>query len=115
MWARFGSVISATAKTNLDKLKEAILLQAELLELKANPDRAAKGAIIEAKLERGHGSVATVLVESGTLRVGDVFIAGPVWGRVRALIDERGNNLKTVGPSMPTEVLGLQETPSAGR
>ena len=106
--------VSATAKTNLDKLKEAILLQAELLELKANPDRAAKGAIIEAKLERGHGSVATVLVESGTLRVGDVFIAGPVWGRVRALIDERGNNLKTVGPSMPTEVLGLQETPSAG-
>jgi translation initiation factor IF-2 len=106
--------VSATAKTNLDKLEEAILLQSEVLELRANPDRAAQGTIIEAKLERGRGSVATVLVQSGTLNVGDVFIAGSEWGRVRALIDERGKNVESAGPSTPTEVLGLQEVPSAG-
>ena len=106
--------VSATEKTNLDKLEEAILLQAELLELKANPERAAQGTIIEAKLERGRGTVATVLVQSGTLNVGDVFIAGSEWGRVRALIDEHGKNVKSAGPSTPTEVLGLQEVPSAG-
>ena len=106
--------VSATENTNLDKLEEAILLQAELLELKANPDRAAQGTVIEAKLERGRGTVATVLVQSGTLNVGDVFIAGSEWGRVRALIDERGKNVKSAGPSTPIEVLGLQEVPSAG-
>ena len=106
--------VSATEKTNLDKLEEAILLQSEVLELQANPDRAAQGTIIEAKLERGRGSVATVLVQRGTLNVGDVFIAGSEWGRVRALIDERGRNIEHAGPSTPTEVLGLQETPSAG-
>ncbi len=106
--------LSATAKTNLDKLEEAILLQSEVLELRANPGRAAQGTIIEAKLERGRGSVATVLVQRGTLNVGDVFIAGSEWGRVRALIDERGHNIEHAGPSTPTEVLGLQETPLAG-
>ena len=91
-----------------------ILLQAELLELKANPDRAAEGAIVEAKLEKGRGSVATVLVQRGTLSVGDTFVAGSEWGRVRALIDDKGRNIKTAGPSSPVEVLGLQGTPSAG-
>jgi len=106
--------VSATENTNLDKLEEALLLQAELLELKANPDRAAQGTIIEAKLERGRGTVATVLVQSGTLNIGDIFIAGSEWGKVRALIDERGKNVKSAGPSTPIEVLGLQEVPSAG-
>ena len=106
--------VSATEKTNLDKLEEAILLQSEILELKANPGRAAQGAVIEAKLERGRGSVATVLVQRGTLRQGDVFIAGKEWGRVRALVDDRGQTVKSAGPSLPVEVLGLQGAPSAG-
>src|SRR5258708_6985266 len=97
--------VSATKKTNLEKLEEAILLQAEILDLKANPDRASEGVVIEAKLERGRGAVATVLIQRGTLRVGDIFVSGNEWGRVRAIIDERGANLKAAGPSMPVEVL----------
>src|SRR5712671_1082877 len=106
--------VSATKKTGLDKLEEAILLQAEILDLKANPDRPAEGTIIEAKLERGRGPVATVLIKRGTLHVGDIFVAGSEWGRVRALIDERNNNLKEAGPATPVEVLGLNGMPLAG-
>ncbi|HYM03252.1 MAG TPA: translation initiation factor IF-2, partial [Stellaceae bacterium] len=106
--------VSAIKKTGLDKLEEAILLQAEILDLKANPDRSAEGVIIEAKLERGRGPVATVLIKRGTLHVGDIFVAGSEWGRVRALIDERNNSLKDAGPSTPVEVLGLNGTPLAG-
>jgi translation initiation factor IF-2 len=106
--------VSATKKTNLDKLEEAILLQAELLDLKANPARLADGTVIEAKLERGRGPVATVLIKRGTLKVGDIFVAGSEWGRVRALIDDRGMNIDEGGPSMPVEVLGLNGTPLAG-
>jgi translation initiation factor IF-2 len=106
--------ISATEKQNLDKLEEAILLQAEVLELSANPDRPAEGAVIEAKLERGRGVVATVLVQRGTLRIGDVLVAGSEWGRVRALIDDRGANIKSAGPAQPVEVLGLGQSPLAG-
>ncbi|HTR83375.1 MAG TPA: translation initiation factor IF-2, partial [Reyranella sp.] len=106
--------VSATKKMNLDKLEEAILLQAEVLELKANPDRAADGVVVEAKLEPGRGSVATVLVQKGTLKVGDVLVAGAVWGRVRRLVDDRGNNVETAGPAFPVEILGLDGTPQAG-
>ncbi|UYN94984.1 MAG: translation initiation factor IF-2 [Enhydrobacter sp.] len=106
--------VSATKKTNLDKLEEAILLQAEVLELKANPDRSADGVVVEAKLEPGRGSVATVLVQKGTLRVGDVLVAGAVWGRVRRLVDDRGNNVEAAGPAFPVEILGLDGTPQAG-
>jgi len=106
--------VSAKAKTNLDQLEEQILLQAEILDLKANPDRRADGVVIEAKLERGRGSVATVLVQRGTLHVGDVFVAGNAYGRVRALIDDKGKNVVEAGPASPVEVLGLQGTPEAG-
>ena len=106
--------VSATKKMNLDKLEEAILLQAEILELKANPKRAAQGTVVEARQERGRGSVATVLVQRGTLNVGDVFIGGTEWGRVRALTDDHGNSVESAGPSMPVEVGGFQGTPSAG-
>ncbi|HZS84845.1 MAG TPA: translation initiation factor IF-2 [Stellaceae bacterium] len=106
--------VSALKKTGLDKLEEAILLQAEILDLKANPARAAEGVVIEAKLERGRGAVATVLIQRGTLKVGDIFVTGDEWGRVRALIDDRGNNLREAGPAMPVEVLGLNGTPLAG-
>jgi translation initiation factor IF-2 len=106
--------VSALKKTNLDKLEEAILLQAELLDLKGNPNRSAEGVVLEAKLERGRGPVATVLVQRGTLRVGDVFVAGGEWGRVRALVDERGQTQKEAGPSTPIEVLGLNGMPLAG-
>jgi len=106
--------VSALKKTNLDKLEEAILLQAELLDLKGNPNRSAEGVVLEAKLERGRGPVATVLVQRGTLRVGDIFVAGGEWGRVRALADERGQNQKDAGPSTPIEVLGLNGMPLAG-
>jgi translation initiation factor IF-2 len=99
--------VSATKKMNLDKLEEAILLQSEILDLKANPDRPADGVVIEAKLDQGRGSVATVLVQRGTLKVGDVLVAGAVWGRVRRLVDE-------AGPAFPVEVLGLAGTPQAG-
>jgi translation initiation factor IF-2 len=106
--------VSAVQKTNLDKLEEAILLQAELLDLTANPKRSAEGVVLEAKLERGRGAVATVLIQRGTLRVGDIFVAGSEWGRVRALVDDRGQNQSEAGPSTPIEVLGLNGTPLAG-
>src|SRR5690606_14839648 len=106
--------VSATKKIKLDKLEEAILLQAELLELKANPKRPASGAVIEARLERGHGVVATLLVQRGTLRVGDILVAGSEWGRVRALLSDRGEAVSEAGPSTPVEVLGLQGTPMPG-
>ena len=106
--------VSAKKRLNLDKLEEAILLQAEILELKANPNRLAEGTIVEAKMEKGRGSVATVLVKRGTLRVGDIFVAGAEWGRVRAMIDDHGNRVEEAGPSMPVEILGLQGVPAAG-
>ncbi len=106
--------VSAKQKMNLDKLEEALLLQAEVLDLKANPDRPAQGTVIEAKLERGRGTVATLLVQKGTLKVGDILIAGAEWGRVRALLDDRGRSVDSAGPASPVEVLGLQATPLAG-
>ncbi|MCS0495050.1 translation initiation factor IF-2 [Ancylobacter sp. MQZ15Z-1] len=106
--------VSAKAHTNLDKLLELISLQAELLDLKANPDRAAEGTVIEAKLDRGRGPVATVLVERGTLHVGDIVVAGAEMGRVRALISDKGSQLGSAEPSMPVEVLGFNGTPEAG-
>jgi translation initiation factor IF-2 len=106
--------VSATKKTNLDKLEEAILLQAELLDLKANPNRPAEGVVLEAELERGRGAIATVLIQRGTLKVGDIFVSGGVWGRVRALVDDHGQTLRSAGPSTPVEVLGLNGTPLAG-
>ncbi|HEV7660000.1 MAG TPA: translation initiation factor IF-2 [Allosphingosinicella sp.] len=106
--------VSALKKTNLDKLLEAIALQAELLELKANPDRAAEGAVVEAKLDKGRGPLATVLIQRGTLKVGDIFVAGPISGKVRAMIDDKGRQVKEAGPSLPVEVLGLSGVPSAG-
>jgi translation initiation factor IF-2 len=106
--------VSAKTRQGLDALEEAILLQAELLELKANPDRKAEGVVVEAKLEKGRGSVATVLVQRGTLEVGDVFVTGTEWGRVRAMIDDRDNQVEAAGPARPVEILGLQGTPMAG-
>lgn len=106
--------VSALKKTNLDKLLEAISLQAELLDLQANPDRPAEGVVVESKMEQGRGSVATVLVQRGTIKVGDIFVAGAEWGRVRALTDATGSKLKSAGPSMPAEVVGLNGTPMAG-
>jgi translation initiation factor IF-2 len=106
--------VSALKKTNLDRLEEAILLQAELMDLKANPNRPAEGVVLEARLERGRGAVATVLIQRGTLNVGDIFVAGSEWGRVRALVDDRGNNRSSAAPSTPIEVLGLNGTPLAG-
>ncbi|CDX16150.1 translation initiation factor IF-2 [Mesorhizobium sp. SOD10] len=106
--------VSATKGTNIDKLLEAILLQAEILDLKANPDRTAEGAVIEAKLDKGRGPVATVLVQTGTLMPGDILVAGNEWGRVRALVNDRGEHVPEAPPAMPVEVLGLQGTPQAG-
>ena len=106
--------VSATNKTNLDKLLDAIALQAELLELRANADRPAEATVIEAKLDKGRGPLATVLVQRGTLRVGDVFVAGATAGKVRALVDDHGRQVKEAGPSVPVEVLGLASVPSAG-
>ena len=106
--------VSALKGTNLDKLLETIALQAELLELKANPDRSAEGVVIEAKLESGRGPVGTVLIQRGTLRVGDIIVAGMAWGRVRALQSDRGEPIKEAGPSVPVEVLGLSSAPEAG-
>ena len=106
--------VSAVQKTNLDKLEEAILLQAEILDLKANPERMAEGAIVESRVETGRGPLATVLVQRGTLKVGDIFIAGAEWGRVRSLIDDRGEGIEEAGPSQPVEVVGLNAAPQAG-
>ncbi|MES0034454.1 translation initiation factor IF-2 [Mesorhizobium sp. M0046] len=106
--------VSATKGINLDKLLEAILLQAEILDLKANPDRTAEGVVIEAQLDKGRGPVATVLVQTGTLMPGDILVAGNEWGRVRALVNDRGEQVKEAPPAMPVEVLGLQGTPLAG-
>ena len=106
--------VSAHTRQGLDNLLEAISLQAELMELKANPGRAAEGVVVEAKVEKGRGSVATILVQRGTLRNGDIFVAGAEWGRARALIDDHGKQTKEAGPSLPVEVLGLQGTPVAG-
>jgi translation initiation factor IF-2 len=106
--------VSATKKTNLDKLLEAIQLQSEILEIKANPDRPAEGTVVEAKLDKGRGPLATVLVQRGTLRVGDVFVAGASSGKVRAMIDDKGRQVKEAGPSVPVEVLGLSAVPAAG-
>ncbi len=106
--------VSAKKRINIDKLLEAILLQAEILDLKANPNRMAEGAVVEAKMEKGRGSVATVLVQKGTLHVGDIIIAGKEWGHVRALLNENGHKVHEAGPATPVEVLGLQGTPAAG-
>ena len=106
--------VSALKGTNLDGLLEAISLQAELLELKANPDRPGEGVVIEAKLDKGRGPVATVLINRGTLRTGDIIIAGDEWGKVRALIDDHGNQVEEAPPSMPVEILGLNGAPGAG-
>jgi len=106
--------VSAITGEGLPKLLEAIALQAEILELKANPNRAASGAVIEAQLDVGRGPVATVLIQNGTLKTGDIFVVGEQWGRVRALIDDKGDRIKEAGPSVPVEVLGLNGTPEAG-
>ncbi len=106
--------ISALKKQNFDKLEEAIILQADLLNLKANPNRPARGVVIESKLEKGKGSVATVLVQKGTLKVGDIFISGSEWGKVKALINDRGKNISEANPSLPVEILGFDSNPLAG-
>ncbi len=106
--------VSAIKGTGLEELLEAIALQAEILELKANPERNAEGAVIEAQLDVGRGPVATVLVQRGTLRQGDIFVVGEQWGRVRAMENDRGERIKEAGPSVPVEVLGLNGTPEAG-
>ncbi len=106
--------VSAKEKINLDKLLDVIALQAEVLELKANPNRAAEGTVIEARLDRGRGPVATVLVQRGTLKPGDIVVAGAEWGRVRALMSDTGHSVIAAGPSMPVEVLGFNGTPEAG-
>ena len=106
--------VSATTGQGMDLLLEAIALQSEILELKANPNRAASGAVIEAQLDIGRGPVATVLVQNGTLKLGDIFVVGEQWGKVRALINDAGDRIPTAGPSTPVEVLGLNGTPEAG-
>jgi len=106
--------VSATKKMNLDGLEEIVQLRSEFLELQANPNRPADGVVIEAELDRSRGAVATLLVQRGTLSVGDIFVAGPQWGRVRALQDHHGNDVESAGPSMPVVVLGLNGTPAAG-
>ncbi len=106
--------VSAISGQGLDDLLESIALQAEILELKANPKRSAAGAVIEAQLDVGRGPVATVLVQNGTLNQGDIFVVGEKWGKVRALVDDKGDRIKTAGPSVPVEVLGINGTPEAG-
>src|SRR5271157_1718378 len=106
--------VSALKKTGLDKLEEAILLQAEVLDLKANPDRAAEGSVIESRLDRGRGPVATILVQKGTLNQGDIVVAGAEWGRVRAMLDDKARAVAEAGPSVPVEILGLAGVPHAG-
>lgn len=106
--------VSAKKKMNLDKLEDAIFLQSEILDLKANPNREAHGTVVEAKLEQGRGSVATVLMQNGTLKIGDIFVVGSEWGRVRALLNDKGAQVKTAIPGEPVEVLGINGTPEAG-
>ena len=106
--------VSAIKRTGLDRLEEAILLQAEILDLQANPDRAAEGSVIESRLDRGRGPVATVLIQKGTLNAGDIVVAGAEWGRVRAMLDDKGRPLTKAGPSAPVEILGLAGVPQAG-
>ena len=106
--------VSAKQRTGIDSLLEMIILQADMMELKANPDRAGKGTVIEARLDKGRGPVATVLVQNGTLHAGDVIVAGTAVGRVRAMVDDRGNRVEEAGPSVPVEITGLAEVPSAG-
>jgi translation initiation factor IF-2 len=106
--------VSALKGTNLDRMLDAVVLQAEVLELKANPNRPAEGTVIEARLDRGRGPVATVLIQRGTLKIGDIVVAGSEWGKVRALVNDRGETITEGGPSMPVEVLGLQGAPEAG-
>ncbi|RZJ38610.1 MAG: translation initiation factor IF-2, partial [Brevundimonas sp.] len=106
--------VSAKERTNLNGLIDAILLQAEVMDLKADPERSAEGVVIEAKLDKGRGPVATVLVKRGTLKRGDIIVAGSAWGKVRALLNERNEQLSEAGPSVPVEILGLDEAPSPG-
>jgi len=106
--------VSALKKTGLDKLEEAIMLLAEILDLRANPNRSAEGSVIESRLDRGRGPVATILVQKGTLHAGDIVVAGAEWGRVRAMLDDKGRQLKSAGPSYPVEILGLAGVPMAG-
>src|SRR5262245_28975423 len=106
--------VSATKKTNLDKLLEAIVLQAELIEPKADPSRRARGAVLEAELDRGRGPVAAVLVQGGTLPRGDVIVVGKHWGRVRMMTNDRGDAVEEAGPSTPVRVVGLSSVPDAG-
>ena len=106
--------VSATKRTGLEKLEEAIMLQSEILELRANPHRAAEGAVIESRLDRGRGPVATLLVQKGTLRQGEIVVAGAEWGKIRAMLDDKGKPVKTAGPSTPVEILGLSSVPTAG-
>jgi len=106
--------ISALKRTGLDKLEEAIMLQAEILDLRANPSRQAEGTVIESRLDRGRGPVATVLIQKGTLNQGDIIVAGAESGRVRAMLDDRGRPITSAGPSVPVEILGLSSVPAAG-
>ena len=106
--------VSAVQKTNLDKLEEAISLQAEILDLKSNPERSAEGTIIESRVEPGRGPVATILVQRGTLKTGDIFVTGSEQGRVRAMTNDRGDKIQDAGPSVPVEVIGLNGAPDAG-
>ncbi len=106
--------VSAKQRINLDKLIEAILLQAEMLNLKASPHRSAEGVVVEARMDKGRGSVATVLIQKGTLHVGDIFVTGQEWGRVRSLYNDKGQRIETAQPAQPVEVIGLNGTPSAG-
>ncbi|MBQ3235171.1 MAG: translation initiation factor IF-2, partial [Clostridia bacterium] len=115
-WGGDVALVPVSAKTGagIDELLETVILSAEMKELKANPDRMAKGIIVEAKLDKGKGPVATVLVQKGTLKVGDYLVAGTITGKVRAMVDDKGRNVKTAGPSMPVSILGLESVPNAG-
>jgi translation initiation factor IF-2 len=106
--------VSAKKRTGIDELLELILLQAEMLDLKANPDKPARGVVVEARLDRGRGPVGTVLVQEGTLKPGDIFVSGGTYGRIKSMLDERGKQLKEAGPAMPAEVVGFTEIPNAG-